>query len=242
MNLKDVLESLYVTFTPFEAVKEEPVKESKKEQVDSYESLLNRVKSFREESPKIILETPQKEYSKTIFDIQEANPWIIEEPKQVRIKRVTEKNKNNYNKFITQLDKWAIKNNIDDSTKRELEFLAGLESDYNQGIENSQGSTALGYFQFMDSTRHDYNKMSRQQFANDAEAQFNAAVKHIKYLKQRMKPYKDLIKKSGLSDFQILYGYWWNPGDMEAYLKDPSYNRITKYNESIQKTLKKAAR
>lgn len=215
----------------------DPIVENNIVQPQQYDFLLERVKKLRKVKEPVVSITkdPVVEELKTTIEV---NPIVIEEPVKARIGRIS--NSSDYYKFIAQLDNWAIKNNIDDETKRKLEFLAGLESSYRQGVENSQGSGALGYFQFLDSTRHQYNTMSRKEFANNAEAQFDAALKHIKSLEREFAPYKDLQEKAKLTDLQVLYGAWWHPGDMKKYLKDNTYNRITKYNESIQQMLKKA--
>ena len=142
----------------------------------------------------------------------------VKEPIQVRIKRVN--NLSNYNKFMNELNTYADKYGLDEQTKKELEYLAAVESDYNQKALNTT-STAAGYFQFLDSTRKDYSNVSKEQFLNSPEEQFNAATKYLKYLKTALiKP--DIWQKGreNLSDFQILYGVWWRPKSIINYIKN----------------------
>ncbi|MGN0967095.1 MAG: transglycosylase SLT domain-containing protein [Candidatus Coprovivens sp.] len=47
-----------------------------------------------------------------------------------------------------------------------LTSIARLESSFDPLAKNS-GSSALGYFQFLDRTRKDYDSSSREEFAND---------------------------------------------------------------------------
>lgn len=202
---------------------------------DQYNDLLTRIRVFKR--PKNVIE--QSPFLEQLQTIEEATSIIQQEPKEVRIKR--NGNKQHYQDFMRKLENYALQTNLDHDTMLKLEFLAGLESRYEQGVENYQGSTALGWFQFMDETRHDYNKQSRKDFANDANAQFQAAVDHINFIDRAyISKWKKEIKDAGLNDFQALYGFWWNPSDMEKFLKDNNYNRVTKYNESIQKILKRA--
>lgn len=142
----------------------------------------------------------------------------VKEPIQVRIKRVN--NLSNYNKFMNELNAYANKYGLDEQTKKELEYLAAVESDYNQKALNAT-STAAGYFQFLDSTRKDYSNVSKEQFLNSPEEQFNAATKYLKYLKTALiKPEIWQKGRENLSDFQILYGAWWRPKSIINYIKN----------------------
>lgn len=81
-----------------------------------------------------------------------------------------------YTRFKTELDTF-IKNNPNySSIKDSLDYLAALESSYNINAKNTRGSSALGWFQFLDATRSVYNTQSRADFAKDAQAQLMAAA------------------------------------------------------------------
>lgn len=233
MNLNELLDSVNwgtLSFNTFEPKKIEPT--------NQYEDLLKRIKIFKStiNNPSTtLIETPAEE----LKTVEEVIPIIEQEPQEIRIRRIN--NSDNYQDFMYKLENYALQTSLDHDTMLKLEFLAGLESKYKQNVENYAGSKALGWFQFMDSTRHAYNKQSRKDFANDANAQFQAAIDHINFIdKAYISKWKKEIKDAGLNDFQALYGFWWNPSDMEKFLKDNNYNRVTKYNESIQKILKRA--
>ena len=156
----------------------------------------------------------------------------------VRTKQIT--NNSNYNTFKQQLDLYASTHNIDEETKKILTHIAGLESSYNQKAKN-KNSTALGYFQFLDSTRKQYNNQTREQFANDWEAQFDAAVKHLEYLTKRLEKRKQKAIDSGLSPTQIMYGMWWRPKSMEKYLDVGEDDYVNESDSMDLKTILKRA-
>lgn len=68
------------------------------------------------------------------------------------------------------LDKYGITGN----KKTTLMKIASLESGFNSKAQ-SKNSSAAGYFQFIDSTRNKYSKLSREQFKNSPDAQVLAA-------------------------------------------------------------------
>ena len=162
------------------------------------------------------------------------------EPLQVRIKRVN--NPNNYRIFKSQLDKFSEANNLDEQTKKDLEYLAGLESSYNQTALNKH-TKAAGYFQFLDSTRKAYSNVSKEQFLNDPDEQFKTAVKYVKYLKnQLIKPSVWKKGKETLSDFQILYGAWWRPKSIINYINTGKDTYINKGDNITIETILKYAK
>ena len=68
------------------------------------------------------------------------------------------------------LDKYGITGN----KKTTLMKIASLESGFNSKAQ-SKNSSAAGWFQFIDSTRNKYSKLSREQFKNSPDAQVLAA-------------------------------------------------------------------
>lgn len=137
--------------------------------------------------------------------------------------------------FMSELNKFITANPEYANIKNDLQYLAELESSYKLSEENHQGSGALGWFQFMDSTRASYNQQTREQFAKDPQAQLLAAAQYYTQL-------QNSIKRRGgnPSDFVTMYGAWWRPNSAYAYIKNPKYDFTTEYNESFQKILQKA--
>ena len=68
------------------------------------------------------------------------------------------------------LDKYGITGN----KKTTLMKIASIESGFNPKAQ-SKNSSAVGYFQFIDSTRNKYSSLSREQFKNNIDAQVLAA-------------------------------------------------------------------
>lgn len=147
----------------------------------------------------------------------------------------TGKNAKNYQKFKQELDKFIENNPQYASIKDNLDYLAALESEYKLGVENYQGSGALGWFQFMDSTRKAYNKQSREEFSKDAQAQLLAAAKHYTSLQNNIR-----ARGGDYKDFVTMYGAWWRPDSAYKYLKDNSYDYKTKYGENFSQIRKRA--
>lgn len=140
-----------------------------------------------------------------------------------------------YDQFKTELDLF-IKNNPNYSgIKDSLDYLAALESSYNLGAKNGSGSSALGWFQFLDTTRRTYNKQSRANFAKDPQAQLMVAAQHYTKL-------QDMVRKKGgdPNDFVTMYGAWWRPQSAFAYIKDKNYDYTTKYNEKFSDVIGRA--
>lgn len=138
------------------------------------------------------------------------------------------RNNPGYEEFKNELNIF-IKNNPEYSDiKNELDYLAALESRYIKDVENYQGSKALGWFQFMDSTRALYNNQSRQEFAKDAQSQLLTAAKYYKHLQKTIKD-----KGGDPNDFVTMYGAWWRPTSAYNYITNPNYNYTSKYNEDF---------
>lgn len=140
-----------------------------------------------------------------------------------------------YEYFISELNKFITNNPQYENIKDSLARLAALESSYKMGVTNYSGSNALGWFQFMDNTRKEYNTQTREQFARDPQAQLLAAAQHYTKLQQ------EISKRGGDSkDFVTMYGAWWRPESAYAYLKNPNYDFKTKYGESFQQIIQRA--
>lgn len=140
-----------------------------------------------------------------------------------------------YEFFMHELEKFIANNPKYKDIKDSLANLAALESNYKLSIENTQGSGALGWFQFMDNTRAAYNTQTREQFAHDPQSQLLAAAQHYTKLQQEIR------KRGGdPDDFVTMYGAWWRPSSAYQYLKDPNYDFTTEYNENFQKIRQRA--
>lgn len=133
-----------------------------------------------------------------------------------------------YKNFKQQLDTFISNNAQYASIKDSLDYLAALESRYQMGVENYQGSKALGWFQFMDKTRKPYNNQTRQQFANDAQAQLLTAAKYYTDLQNRVRQWG-----GDPNDFVTMYGAWWRPESARQYIQNGNHNHKTIYNEDF---------
>lgn len=122
-----------------------------------------------------------------------------------------------YNTFVDAYDKYLEKNPQYSKYRDVLTQIAGLESSYKPAAKNSK-SSALGWFQFLDGTRRDYDNSSREDFANNYDLQFDVASKHMDSIMKQLEPYKNQIKERGLTDLQAAYGMWWRPKSMKNYL------------------------
>lgn len=145
-----------------------------------------------------------------------------------------------YNTFIDAYDKYLEKNPQYSKYRDVLTKIAGLESSYRPSAKNTS-SSALGWFQFLDKTRHDYDNSSREEFANNYELQFDVASKHMNNLLKQLNPYKDKIKERGLTDLQAVYGMWWRPKSMLNYLKTGTDDYINGDGMTIAKILEYAS-
>ena len=141
-----------------------------------------------------------------------------------------------YHKFKSELDKFMKYHPEYKSITDALDYVAALESSYNMSSRNGAGSGALGWFQFMDNTRHAYNKQSREEFSKDPQAQLLAAAQHYTSLQNQIKS-----KGGDPDDFVTMYGAWWRPASAIAYIKDPSHDIHTRWGESFGMVRRRAA-
>lgn len=140
-----------------------------------------------------------------------------------------------YQNFKQQLDTFISNNAQYASIKDSLDYLAALESRYQMKVENYQGSKALGWFQFMDNTRKSYNNQTRQQFANDAQAQLLTAARYYTDLQNRVRQWG-----GDPDDFVTMYGAWWRPESARQYIQNGNHNYRTIYNEDFLTIRQKA--
>lgn len=138
-------------------------------------------------------------------------------------------------RFMFELNKFITKHPEYKGIEKQLQYLAELESAYQLDATNTDGSTALGWFQFMDYTRKAYNTQTREQFAKDPQAQLLAAAKYYTKL-------QDEVRKRGgdPNDFTTMYGAWWRPESAYVYLNNPNYDFKTKHNESFKQITQRA--
>lgn len=234
------LKDLFSIYTGLELPKEQ----KKQEIITPTFSRNNFVWDYIETKSKEKKEEKKEESEvEPVYDNQvEENPWTIEGSAKITKARRTN-NKQGYQWFQSQLNEYLKNNPQYEGYRDMLTNIAAMESSFDQYAINP-ASKALGYFQFLDSTRKDYNNMSRQEFANDSQAQFESAIQHLKYLKKRIQRNVDseTIANSNLTPLQLMYGMWWRPKTMENYLNLGFDNfRTSSDNMDIIKILEKAS-
>lgn len=156
-------------------------------------------------------------------------------PRTNTVRAIQTSNKQAYDKFVSDFDNYLKSNSQYAGDRDILTSIAALESAYKPTVSNKH-SSALGYFQFLDSTRRAYNNSTRESFASDTNQQFDAAVKHYESIKKQLNRYQTEIKNSGLTDLQVAYGMWWRPASMIKYLKTGKDDYV---NQSDGMTLEK---
>lgn len=117
----------------------------------------------------------------------------------------------NYNNFINNLNIFINNNSQYDYLKYDITAIAKLESNFNQYVGNNT-SSAIGWFQFIDSTRKTYSNASKENFINTPSEQLLAAAKHIEKLKTQITGWG-----GNPDDFPTLYLAWWNPGSAKEF-------------------------
>lgn len=172
------------------------------------------------------------------------NPIMVNNP--LNNQNVIEASRNsNYAMFKQQFE--AYKNSHKDNglTQKDwdlLEGIVGLESTYDLNADNklTGENRALGYFQFLPNTLSDYYSGNFEDLLDNPELQFDIAVKHYKYLKNRLKRSTPYLNSSGLTPFQIMYGMWWRPSSLEEYLRHGTSNFTDGHKNDIISILEKA--
>lgn len=144
--------------------------------------------------------------------------------------------------FNQAFDQYATTHQIDSQTRQILTNIAEMESNFNSNAANS-GSSARGWFQFIDGTRRQLgNTQSRQNFMNDTQGQINLAVNLYNKNNAELARYKDKIAQLNLTPTQAAYGMWWRPASMINYLRTGSDNYQTSDGMTLNKILKKAGK
>ena len=142
--------------------------------------------------------------------------------------------------FNQAFDQYATTHQVDSQTRQILTNIAEMESRFKSNAANP-GSSARGWFQFIDGTRKQLgNTQSRQDFMNDTQSQINLAVNLYNKNKAELVRYKDKIARLGLTPTQVAYGMWWRPASMINYLRTGSDNYQTSDGMTLSKILKKA--
>lgn len=165
--------------------------------------------------------------------VKEVKTGNLDDKKLAKKIKDTDSEKN-YKLFKTELNKFIQKNPEYKDMAKFLEGFACLESSYNQFAIN-EASNALGWFQFLDSTRKDYNKQSREEFVNDAQEQLRVAAKHFTSLRKQVKSWG-----GDPEDFALLYAAWWRPESAKLFIKDPTYDYVSPHGERFSNVYKKA--
>ena len=214
----------YQVFTSPSITSETESKHVKPMLVTYYPQSLERVKSVLTEA----LVNVHKQEAENL----ENNQPDIETPEEQEEEVVLTPNQD---RFMFELNKFITNNPEYKGIKKQLQYLAELESAYKMDVTNAAGSQALGWFQFMDDTRKVYNTQTREQFAKDPQAQLLTAAKYYTHL-------QDEVRKRGgdPNDFATMYGAWWRPASAYAYINNPNRDFKTKYNESFKQITQRA--
>lgn len=123
------------------------------------------------------------------------------------------------------LDKYGITGN----KKTTLMKIASLESGFNSKAQ-SKNSSAVGWFQFIDSTRNKYSDLSKEQFKNSPDAQVLAAS-------QLYDDNARFLRNNGIAATgEAIAASWLNPKWTKNYYKygiagwsDANGTSVTKY-------------
>lgn len=154
-------------------------------------------------------------------------------------------NYSGYNEFKTRFNNYLNSRlDINDADKQTLKDIltpiAAMESGFNSKIGN-KNSSALGYFQFVDGTRKNYSNYSREEFMNDPNKQFDAAINYFNDIKRMLKPYENKIKERDITPLQAVYGMWWRPASIINFLKTGEDNYVSQSdNLTLKDILNKA--
>lgn len=124
--------------------------------------------------------------------------------------------------FEQEMNKYMAAYPQDQQYRNTLTTIAKKESNFKQHAANS-ASSAVGWFQFIDSTRRGVMpNLTKQEFINSPQAQISAAVKLLKMNRAISNQFKN---RRGLSQIQIDYGMWFSPKALRNYL-DTGYSNF----------------
>lgn len=124
--------------------------------------------------------------------------------------------------FEQEMNRYMAAHPQDQQYRNTLTTIAKKESNFKQHAANS-ASSAVGWFQFIDSTRRGVMpNLTKQEFINSPQAQISAAVKLLKMNRAISNQFKN---RRGLSQIQIDYGMWFSPKALRNYL-DTGYSNF----------------
>ena len=135
--------------------------------------------------------------------------------KQVEIKQ--SENSTILNNLIDEVSNEEGFEGLKDPLNKKLLMLqAQRESNFNQKVSNS-GSSAVGYFQMIDSTRQRFSNVSKKNFIDDPKEQIRAAYKLLRTILESSNAQKLLQK--GYNPAQVTALGWWYPKSMSDVLQ-----------------------
>lgn len=150
---------------------------------NTLDTLIQKVKQQFENTESLNnVEPPSDESNPEINPIEQKNKSPEQKPinQPLQTEQVVVKNKLKGKKAISDImDKLGIQG----EKKATLLKIAKIESSYNSKSE-AKGSSACGLFGFINSTRRQFSKLSRDQFLNDPEEQVRCASQLYEYQKQ----------------------------------------------------------
>lgn len=104
----------------------------------------------------------------------------------------------------------------DPEIRRIITTQAQRESKFDQNA-HAKGSTASGYFQFIDSTRQKFSNYRKTDFLKDRKEQLRAAYRHFVAIHNM--PSAKKLKAAGYNDDLITTLGWWYPRSMDMVLR-----------------------
>lgn len=146
-----------------------------------------------------------------ISELQENTPKV-----QPALEIKPSKGSNTFSKYLDEVSNETGFENLKNPEIRNLLMLqAQRESSFNSQAR-AKGSTASGYFQFIDGTRSRYSKSSREQFLKDPKEQIRAAYKYLQDILNM--PQAKQLSQKGYNKAQITALGWWYPRSMQMVL------------------------
>ena len=157
----------------------------------------------------------------------------------------TQQNSNYSEKIPTSKGSQTLSNLIDEVSNEEgfeglknqeikniLMLQAKRESDFNP-TARAKGSTASGYFQFIDGTRKQFSSSTREEFMKNPKEQIRTAYKYYNWIHSL--PNAKLLSQKGYNNAQITALGWWYPDSMRMVLNGNT--NFSKGGYSIKKAL-----
>lgn len=170
---------------------------------------------------------------RTVETPQSESPQYKESSAQVSSSKGSE----TLSKLIDEVsDEQGFEGLKDPETKKLLMLQAQRESSFNPKAR-AKGSTASGYFQFIDGTRSIYSSTTRDEFMNNPKEQIRTAFKYLKDIHKSSNA-KKLLEK-GYNKAQVTALGWWYPDSMRMILNGE--NNFSKGGYSIKKALEQYA-